>query len=84
MQETLDTLTGEHQPEAIKNRIILHSFYSLWHNWCIKKTEQKSFCNILRADFIFSALHKFGYGDKFIDMTKLDSQDTPISNLKLK
>ena len=25
MQETLDTIIGEHQSEAIKNRIILHS-----------------------------------------------------------
>ena len=24
-----------------------------------------SFGNILRVDFIFSVLHKFGYGDKF-------------------
>ena len=23
---------------------------------------------LLRVDFIFSALHKFGYGDKFIHM----------------
>ena len=29
MQETLDTTTGEHQSEAIKNRKILHSFYYL-------------------------------------------------------
>ena len=36
MQETLDTIIGEHQSEAIKNRIILHSFYYLWHNWCVK------------------------------------------------
>ena len=26
MQETLDTIIGEHQSEAIKNRKILHSF----------------------------------------------------------
>ena len=32
MQETLDTIIGEHQSEAIKNRIILHSFYYLRHN----------------------------------------------------
>ena len=32
MQETLDTLIGEHQTEAIKSRIILLSFYYLWHN----------------------------------------------------
>ena len=25
MQKTLDTIIGEHQPEAIKNRIILHT-----------------------------------------------------------
>ena len=84
MQETLDTITGEHQSEAIKNRKILHSFYYLWHNWCFKYTESKSFCNILRVDFIFSALAKFGYGDKFIHMIKVDWHDTPISNLKLK
>ena len=29
IQETLDTIIGEHQSEAIKNRIILHSFYYL-------------------------------------------------------
>ena len=40
--------------------------------------------NILRVYFIFSALHKFGYGDKFIHIIKLDSRDTPISNLQLK
>ena len=28
----------------------------------------KSFCSILGVDFIFSALHKFGYRDKFIHM----------------
>ena len=83
MQETLDTRTGERQSEATKNRIILHSFYYLWHNWCFKQIE-KSLCNILRGDFIFSALHKFEYGDKFIHMIKVDSHDMPISNLKLK
>ena len=39
---------------------------------------------MIRVDFIFSALHKFGYGDKFIHMIKADSHDTPILNLKLK
>ena len=29
MQETLDTATGENQSKAIKNKIILHSFYYL-------------------------------------------------------
>ena len=32
MQETLDTIIGENQSEAIKNRIILHSFYYLRPN----------------------------------------------------
>ena len=34
-------------------------------------TKKKSFCNILRVDFIFSALRKFGYRDKFIHMIKV-------------
>ena len=29
MQETLNTIVSEHQSEAIKNRIILQSFYYL-------------------------------------------------------
>ena len=29
MQETLDTIIGEHHSEAIKNRIILQSFYTV-------------------------------------------------------
>ena len=84
MQETLDTIVGEYQSEANKNRMILHSSYCLWHNWCVKQTEKKSFCNILRVGFIFFALHKFGCGDKFIHMIKFDSHDIPVSNLKLK
>ena len=48
-----------------------HSFCSLWHNWWVKETEYKSFCNTLKVDFIFSALRKFGYGDKFIHMIKV-------------
>ena len=36
MQETLDTIIGKHQSEAFKNRIISHSLYYLWHNWCVK------------------------------------------------
>ena len=30
-----------------------------------------SSCNILRVDFMFSALHKFGYGGKFIHVIKV-------------
>ena len=36
MQETLDTIIGEHHSEAIKNKIISHSFCYLWHKWCAK------------------------------------------------
>ena len=32
MQETLNTIIGEHRSEVIKNIIILHSFYYLRHN----------------------------------------------------
>ena len=32
MQETLDTIVGEYQSEANRNRMILHSLYYLWHN----------------------------------------------------
>ena len=39
----------------------------------------KSFCNILRAGFIFSALRKFRYGDKFIHMIKV-----PYTNIESK
>ena len=35
------------------------------------KLNKKYFCNILRVDLIFSALRKFGYGDKFIHMIKV-------------
>ena len=87
MQETLDTIIGEHQSEAIKNRIILQTLSTICD---ITDVSNKLMvislitCNILRVDFIFSALHKFGYGDKFIQMNKVDSHDTPILNLKLK
>ena len=36
MQKWLNNIIGEQKSEAIKNRIILHSFYYLWHNWCVK------------------------------------------------
>ena len=39
----------------------------------------KSFCNILRVGFIFSALRKFRYGDKIIHMIKV-----PYTNIESK
>ena len=38
----------------------------------------------MTIDFIFSAIHKFGHGDKLIHRIKVNSHDTPILNLKLK
>ena len=81
MQGTLDTIKGEHQSETIKY------FYKLFIcdiDSVSTKLNKKSFCNILGVDFIFSTLHRFGYGGKIIHLIKVDSHDTPISNLRLK
>ena len=66
MQETLDTITGKHQSEAIRNRIILQIVSTIYDIIDVSK----SFSNIFRDGFIFSALHNFRYGDKVICLIK--------------
>ena len=64
MQKTLGlvTVTGERQSEAIKNFTVhIHSTICVIIDES-NKLKKQSFCNlILRVDFIFSALQKFGY-----------------------
>ena len=56
MQKTLDTIIGEHQPQAIKN-YFTHSFY-YWHNCDITDDSNKLNKNIsvISLEFIVSFL----------------------------
>ena len=66
-QKTLDTIIGENQPEAIKNRILLQALSNIFRvHW----------------DFNFSVFHKFRYGDKFIRMVE-DAYSDIQSKIKI-
>ena len=76
MQQTLDSIMGENQTAAIKNRTILHTLVTIRdiidvsnklnkHSSVISLDFLKAF-DRLDWDFIFLALEKFGYGENFI------------------
>ena len=76
MQQTLDSITGENQTAAIKNRTILHTLATIRDIIDVSNKLNKNLSVIsldfLKAfdrldwDFIFLALEKFGYGKNFI------------------
>ena len=70
MQKTLDTLIGGKQ-KLLKIEYSYTFLLSITQLMC-QINWIKIFCDIFRVDwdFNFSALHKFGYGDKFIHMVK--------------
>ena len=70
MQKTLHTLIGGKQ-KLLKIEYS-YTFLSFITQLMCQINWIKIFCHILRVDwdFNFSALHKFGYGDKFIHMVK--------------
>ena len=59
-----------------KKSYITHSFYYIWHNWCLMHLTNGylSFLWILSHrvdwDFIISDIHVFGYGNKFIHIVE--------------
>ena len=85
MPKTSDTIIGEQQSDVFKNRILLHTISIICDITDVShKLNNNLFVISLEVDFIFSALHQFGYGDKFIHMIKIDSYDKSILNIKLK
>ena len=78
MQKSLDAIIGENKSTAIKKITILHTFSIIRDLIDLSNTLNKQLAVIslgfLKAfekvnwDFIFSALHKFGYENKFIHM----------------
>ena len=89
MQQTLNNIIGENQTAAFKNRTILHTLSTIRDIIDASNELNKSLSIIsldflkvidrLDLNFIFLALEKFGYGQKFIQMIK---SVITISNLK--
>ena len=81
MQKTLDNMIGQNQTAAIKNRTILHTLSTIRDIIDVSNKLNKNLSVIsfdfLKAfdrldwDFIFRALEKFGYGEKFIHLVKI-------------
>ena len=81
MQQTLDSITGENQTAAIKNRTILHTLATIRDIIDVSNKLNKNLSVIsldfLKAfdrldwDFIFLALEKFVYGKNFIHIIKV-------------
>ena len=81
MQKTLDKIIDQNQTAAIKNRTILHTLSTMRDIVDLSNKLNKKLSLILLDflkafdrldfDFIFLALKKFGYGDKFIHMIKV-------------
>ena len=89
MQQTLNNTIGENQTAAFKNRTILHTLSTirdiidasneLNKNLSVISLDFLKAFDRLDLNFIFLALEKFGYGQKFIQMIK---SVITISNLK--
>ena len=81
MQQTLDSIIGENQTAAIKNRTILHTLATIRDIIDVSNKLNKNLSVIsldfLKAfdrldwDFIFLALEKFVYGKNFIHIIKV-------------
>ena len=78
MQQTLNNIIGENQTVAIKNRTILRTLSTIRDTIDISNKLDKNlsvisldFLKALDLNFIFLALEKFGYGQKFIQMIKV-------------
>ena len=73
----MDISQLENKSVAAKNIYIVHNFYYTWHNSCLTHltNSQLSFLWIpfhrVDLDFTFSALHMFGYGNKFIHIVQV-------------
>ena len=65
------------QISCCQKKYIVHTFYYTWHNSCLTHltNSQLSFLWILfhrvDLDFIFSALHMFGYENKFVHIVQV-------------
>ena len=63
MPKTSDTIIGEQQSDVFKNRILLHTISIICDITDVShKLNNNLFVISLEVDFIFSALHQFGYG----------------------
>ena len=81
MQKTLNNIIVENQTAAIKNRTILHTLSTIQDITDVSNKLNKNLSvislNFLKAfdrldlNFMFLALEKFGYGQKFIQVIKV-------------
>ena len=81
MPQILNNIIGENQTAAIKNRTILHTLSTVRDIIDVSNKLNKNLSVIsldffkafdrLDLNFIFSALEKFGYGQKFKQMIKI-------------
>ena len=81
MPQILNNVIGENQTAAIKNRTILHTLSTVRDIIDVSNKLNKNLSVIsldffkafdrLDLNFIFSALEKFGYGQKFKQMIKI-------------
>ena len=81
MPQILNNIIGENQTAAIKNRTILHTLSTVRDIIDVSNKLNKNLSVIsldffkafdrLDLNFIFSALEKFGYGQKFKQMVKI-------------
>ena len=86
MQQTLDSIIGENQTAAIKNKTILHTLATIRDIIDVSNKLNKNLSVIsldfLKAfdrldwDFIFLALEKFVYGKNFIHIIKVCYNNT--------
>ena len=73
MQNTLGTIIGENQSEAIKNRINLHLLSTICDITDVSKKLNNNL-SVISLELVLSfllCLSSFGYGDKFIPMIKV-------------
>ena len=81
MQKTLNNIIVENQTAAIKNRTILHTLSTIQDITDVSNKLNKNLSVIsldflkafdrLDLNFMFLALEKFGYGQKFIQVIKV-------------
>ena len=81
MQKTLNNVIGGNQTAAIKNRTILHTLSTIQDITDVSNKLNKNLSVIsldflkafdrLDLNFMFLALEKFGYGQKFIQVIKV-------------
>ena len=79
MQGTLDTIIGEHQSGAIKNRIILQTLFIIC-DIIDASNKLNKYLFVISLELILSFLLFIRSNDDedMIHMIKVDSHDTPI------